>query len=86
MAGLRKNSNTGIFLGVCSGISEWSGIPVNYVRLATVLGTLISLNLVGLAYLFLAGILSDTAQCNIRKASLSVKNLFKPWWRKDFKV
>ena len=85
MAGLRKNSNTGILLGVCSGISEWSGIPVNYIRIGTVLGSIISFNIVGLAYLFLAGVLSDTAECNIIKKPFNIKNLTKPWWRKDFK-
>lgn len=87
MAGLRKNSNTGILLGVCSGLSEWSDIPVNFIRIGLVIGFFCSFMTVGGAYIVLAGILSDTAQCTmIRPKGFwhRAKNLFRPWWRSDF--
>lgn len=67
--GIRKNSGTGLLLGVCSGISEWSGrqglpVPVLAVRLLFVLGTLFSLGLACCVYLFLANTLSDESECN----------------------
>ena len=61
MTALRKNSNTGMIFGVCSGISKWSGIPVVIVRLVFVFGLLSSMGLVGGIYLMLAAILSDEA-------------------------
>ena len=87
MPGLRKNSNTGILLGVCSGISEWSGFPVNIIRMAFVVACIASFMTVGGAYVVLAGVLSDTAQCNMTKGKgfwRRAKNLFRPWWRSDF--
>ena len=89
MASLRKNSNTGIFLGVCSGINEWTNgkIHVHALRIGFVIGAIISLGMVGGGYIVLAGILSDTAQCGmIRKRNLleRTKLLLKPWWKKDF--
>lgn len=89
MAGLRKNSSTGILLGVCAGFSEWSKIPVYLVRIAFVLACIFSFMTVAGAYVVAAGVLSDTAQCNIlNKKSFweRCKNIFKPWYRSDFKV
>ena len=89
MPAIRKNSNTGIIFGVCAGISEWSGIHVHLVRVVTVVGMIVSLSIVGWLYLFLAGILSDTAECNAsflptRPFKERIKLLLKPWWKKDF--
>ena len=84
MAGLRKNSETGILLGVCSGISEWSHIPVYIVRIIVFVSFILSFSTTGVVYLFLAGVLSDTAQCNT--SNFRFKNLLKPWWKKDFVV
>ena len=87
MAGLRKNSNTGILLGVCSGLSEWSKIPVHYIRIGFLVACICSLMTVGGAYVVLAGVLSDTAQCSMiakKKFWDRFKTLFRPWWRSDF--
>lgn len=62
MAALRKNSNSGVIFGVCSGISEWLGVPVALVRIIFIIGLLSSAGLVGMIYLFLAAVLSDEAK------------------------
>lgn len=67
MAGLRKNSDTGMIFGVCAGISEWlckNGLPIHvaFVRIIFVIGLLSSMGLVGAIYLFLAAVLSDEAK------------------------
>jgi len=85
MTAIRKNSNTGIILGVCSGLSEWSGTPVHLIRISMFVGFLASLSIVGWFYIFAAGILSDTAQCNLRQIPFKerIKKLFEPWWKKS---
>jgi phage shock protein PspC (stress-responsive transcriptional regulator) len=70
MSAIRKNSSTGMILGVCSGLSEWTGkkgflIHPNIIRASFVLGLLFSVGIIGAIYLFLANTLTDEAECNL---------------------
>ena len=66
---VRKNSNTGLLLGVCSGLSEWfyrNKFPINVwvVRAFFIVSCVYSIGLICVAYLFLANTLTDEAECN----------------------
>jgi phage shock protein PspC (stress-responsive transcriptional regulator) len=76
MVAIRKNSNSGIFLGVCSGFSEWSGVPVDLVRVLTTISILFSAGTVFLGYVAIAGVLTDTAECSMSK-KMSLKDKFQ---------
>ena len=78
MAGLRKNSETGIILGVCSGISEWTKgkVPVHLVRVITLVGLFVSFSIVGWVYIGLAGILSDTAECSMLQKRIKIAKIW----------
>jgi phage shock protein PspC (stress-responsive transcriptional regulator) len=70
MSAIRKNSNTGLILGVCSGISEWTSrkgflIHPHIIRAVFIVGLFFSIGIVGAIYLFLANTLTDEAECNI---------------------
>jgi phage shock protein PspC (stress-responsive transcriptional regulator) len=63
MPALKKNSNTGELLGVCAGIAEWRGWSPHKVRICMAIVGMCSFGLVWGFYLFLAGILTDEAEC-----------------------
>jgi len=68
MAALRKNTHTGLLLGICSGLSEWSydlgyGVPTHVIRV--VWGVMLAWHPIGWGlYWLLNNALADTAQCN----------------------
>ena len=92
MAAIRKNSNTGMILGVCAGVSEWSGIPVHLIRVVTAVACVASVGIVAGGYVFIAGVLTDTAECSFLPNKLArktftqrLKSLYQDkWWRADY--
>jgi phage shock protein C len=56
---LFKDKQNRLFLGVCSGISDSLGIDVTIIRLATILGTILTGSLIFWIYLLLAIILPN---------------------------
>lgn len=50
---LHKNPNKGMVFGVCSGLSDYTGIDVSLLRLATVIAGVTSLSVVFWVYLLL---------------------------------
>lgn len=80
MTAIRKNSNTGLLLGVCSGISEWTyqnaklikrdggwqpGMPAWSIRTLWCLSLVFFVLPAVIAYVYLANTLSDTAECTL---------------------
>lgn len=53
MSKLHKNKKAGMLFGVCAGLSEYTGIDVSIIRLATVVGTIASGSIVFWVYLLL---------------------------------
>ncbi|GAA1926451.1 hypothetical protein GCM10009737_30340 [Nocardioides lentus] len=53
MAALVRRSDTAWVAGVCSGIAARTGISVNIIRLATVLGVVFGLGTVAVLYVVL---------------------------------
>lgn len=56
---LQKNKNTGMIFGVCSGLSEYTGIDVSLIRLATVIGAVVSGSVIFWIYLILGILLPN---------------------------
>lgn len=50
---LLKNKQKGMIFGVCAGLSDYSGIDVTLIRLATVIGSIMSGSIVFWIYLLL---------------------------------
>lgn len=59
MSKLYKNKETGMIFGVCSGLSEYTGIDVSLIRLATVLGAVVSGSIIFWIYLILGILLQN---------------------------
>ena len=53
MSKLHKNKKTGMLFGVCAGLSEYTGIDVTIIRLATVFGAIVSGSIIFWLYLLL---------------------------------
>lgn len=53
MSNLTKNKEDGMVFGVCAGISDATGIDVTLIRLATVVGSIMSGSIVFWIYLLL---------------------------------
>ena len=61
MSKLIKGKNKMLF-GVCSGIAEYTGIDATIIRLATVIGTLVTGSILFWVYLLLAILLPSKAE------------------------
>jgi len=59
MKQLYKNKANGMFLGVCSGLSDCLGIDVTVLRLITIVGTIFTGTLIFWIYLLLALLLPN---------------------------
>ena len=59
MQKLYKNRSNGIFLGVCSGLSQSLGIDVTILRLLVIFGTIFTGSLIFWIYLLLGFILPN---------------------------
>lgn len=59
---LYKNKDTGMLFGVCSGISEYTGVDVTIIRLLTVFGAIFSGSIIFWIYLILAILLPSKNQ------------------------
>lgn len=51
---MKKDLEHGVFLGVCSGLANYSGIDVSILRLLFVLATILGVGTPILAYIILA--------------------------------
>ena len=56
--GFRLNRRDGKIMGVSAGIADWSGMPITFVRIAFVLGALVSFGTAALIYLAI-GLIAD---------------------------
>lgn len=56
--GFRLNRGDGKIMGVSAGIADWSGMPARFVRIAFVLGALLSFGTAALIYLAI-GLIAD---------------------------
>ena len=56
--GFRLDKQRGKIMGVSAGISEWTGMPLSFVRIAFVLGALFSFGTAALIYLAI-GLIAD---------------------------
>ena len=56
--GFRLDPARGKLMGVCSGISRWSGIDATLIRIGFVLGAFVSLGTAALIYLAI-GLIAD---------------------------
>lgn len=57
-AGFRLNRREGKIMGVAAGIADWAGVPASFVRIAFVLGALLSFGTAALIYLAI-GLIAD---------------------------
>lgn len=56
---LVKNKEKGMIFGVCAGLSDYTGIDVTLIRLATVIGSIMSGSIVFWIYLLLGILLPN---------------------------
>lgn len=56
------NRHRGLWLGVCRGVADWSGVPVGLVRALLLVGTLFSLGLPAVIAYLLIGYLGQEAR------------------------
>jgi len=63
MSNFTKNKKRGMIFGVCAGFSDYTGIDVTIIRLATVFGAVVSGSIIFWLYLLL-GILLPSKENN----------------------
>lgn len=59
---LLKNKQKGMIFGVCAGLADYTGIDATLIRLATVIGTIVTGSVIFWLYLLLAILLPTVPQ------------------------